>query len=80
MLPSQVKNQQTRERGQTVGEGGADWAMGSTAKPEADEHRTPRAGLRGKDKQQDALEDQPDGAAENTDDGGFPPGDESQWG
>jgi len=51
-LPSDVKNQQVRARGNTLGEAGADWSSGSTAKPEADEHRAPNAGgLRGPDKQ-----------------------------
>jgi hypothetical protein len=38
-LPSQPKNQQTRRRGDTLGEAGADWPMGFAAKPMLDEHR-----------------------------------------
>jgi len=40
-LPSDVKNQRVRDRGNSLGEAGADWSYGSTAKPEADEHRAP---------------------------------------
>jgi len=38
-LPSQLKNQQTRLRGETLGEAGADWPMGFAPKPMLDERK-----------------------------------------
>lgn len=71
-LPSDVKNQQVRERGKTLGEAGADWSFGSTAKSEADEHRAPNAGgLRGPDKRQSELRDEGRGTySQPNEDGG----------
>ena len=53
------KNQQNRMRGETLGEAGADWPFGFSAKPMLDERlrRDDGAGLRTGDKGQDALRD-----------------------
>jgi hypothetical protein len=61
------KNDIVRRRGDYPGEAGADWGFGATARPEADEHylrRIKRDGLRGKDKQQSGLQDQPSNLSE----------------
>ena len=52
------KNEIVRSRGEYPGEAGADWSYGATAKPEADEHRHSRDGLRDDDKRQGDLRDQ----------------------
>ena len=39
-LPSQPRNQQVRNRGETLGEGDANWPMGFGVKPMLDETRT----------------------------------------
>ena len=39
-LPSQSKNQQVRNRGDTLGEGNSNWPMGFGVKPVLDETRT----------------------------------------
>jgi hypothetical protein len=55
------KNDVVRKRGDYLGEAGADWSYGATAKPEADEHfqqQGKSGGLRGQDKQQGELRDQ----------------------
>jgi hypothetical protein len=59
-IPEQPKNDIVRSRGEYPGEAGADWSLGATAKPEADEHdgRQKSAGLSGEDKRQGDLRDQ----------------------
>jgi hypothetical protein len=62
-LPSALKNQQQRSRGQDLGEANADHPYGATSKPMLDERqpagtRIGGAGLSGPDKQQGDLRDQ----------------------
>ena len=59
-IPRQPKNDIVRRRGDYLGEAGADWSYGATAKPKADEHYSKQisGGLAGHDKRQGDLQDQ----------------------